>query len=374
MGMLDFFKVSNGIANNIRFESDNLGTGLYSGHVGASRLPEGHGVFINSLEIEYDGEWQRGKLCGFGRKYAKGYYDISQGEDDDASKSLVYAGEFNDNRFNGKGKQYRQTGKIAYDGDWLDGWKCGEGTEYYENGRVKFTGSWNRDRYHGKGVYTAENGDVIEGEWTDGLLNGEAVLKTRDDCVYNRVYKDGEVVSEKLISGTPKPSHDAGRVIVFDNGTYKGEVDFNGKMCGKGVYTYTNGNVYEGRFKDGVKQGEGVFTWADGNVYDGLWEDDMRNGRGEYRYKNGNRYVGDWKDNVKNGVGEFFYSSGEKYEGSFENSLRHGHGVFYYRNGAVFEGEWINDMLNGEGILTAKDGSRKRQKWVNNKLVSEEAL
>ena len=107
MGMLDFFKVSNGIANNIRFESDNLGTGLYSGHVGASRLPEGHGVFINSLEIEYDGEWQRSKLCGFGRKYAKGYYDISQGEDDDASKSLVYAGEFKDNRFNGKGKQYR---------------------------------------------------------------------------------------------------------------------------------------------------------------------------------------------------------------------------------------------------------------------------
>ena len=349
--MLDFFKVSNGIANNIRFESDNLGTGLYSGHVGASRLPEGHGVFINSLEIEYDGEWQRGKLCGFGRKYAKGYYDITQGEDDDASKSLVYAGEFKDNRFNGKGKQYRQTGKIAYDGDWLDGWKCGEGTEYYENGRVKYIGTWNRDRYHGKGVYTAENGDVIEGEWTDGLLNGEAVLKTRDDCVYNRVYKDGEVVSEKLISGTPKPSHDAGRVIVFDNGTYKGDVDFNGKMSGKGVYTYTNGNVY-----------------------DGQWEDDMRNGKGEYRYKNGNRYVGDWKDNVKNGVGEFFYSSGEKYEGSFENSLRHGHGVFYYRNGAVFEGEWQNDMLSGEGILTAKDGSRKRQKWENNKLVSEEAL
>ena len=78
MGMLDFFKVSNGIANNIRFESDNLGTGLYSGHVGASRLPEGHGVFINSLEIEYDGEWQHGKLCGFGRKYAKGYYVIGR--------------------------------------------------------------------------------------------------------------------------------------------------------------------------------------------------------------------------------------------------------------------------------------------------------
>jgi len=57
MGMLDIFKVSNGIANNINFSSDILGTGTYSGHVNSSRKPDGRGVFINSLEIEYDGEW-----------------------------------------------------------------------------------------------------------------------------------------------------------------------------------------------------------------------------------------------------------------------------------------------------------------------------
>ncbi|WP_019680043.1 hypothetical protein, partial [Ruminococcus flavefaciens] len=280
MGMLDFLKVSNGIANNIRFTSDTLGSGLYSGHVNSSRLPEGRGVFINALEIEYDGEWQNGRLCGFGRKYAKGYYDVVQGNDDDASKSLVYAGEFRDDRFHGKGKQYRQTGKLEYDGDWIDGWRCGEGTEYYENGRPKFVGSWNRGRYQGKGVYTYENGDVIEGEWADGMLTGEAMLKMHDNCVYKRIYKDGRMLSEELISGTPRISPDAQRTLKFDNGTYIGEVDFNGKIHGKGVFTYTNGNKYEGSFKEGVKHGRGVFTWADGNVYEGEYENDMRNGIG----------------------------------------------------------------------------------------------
>ena len=315
MGMLDFFKVSNGIANNIHYISEALGTGLYSGQVGSSRLPNGRGVFVNSLEIEYDGEWQNGKLCGFGRKYAKGYYDFVNGSDDDSSKSLVYAGEFIDDRFHGKGKQFRQTGRLEYDGEWQNGWKCGRGIEYYENGKTKYDGTWYRGRYNGNGVYTYENGDTIEGEWLDGSIDGEATLKTHDNCVYKRIYKDGELISEELISGTPKPSPDSKRIIEFDNGKYEGEVGFSGKMHGKGIYTYTNGNVYEGCFNEGVKQGRGTFTWSDGDVYDGEFENDMRNGSGVYIYKNGNRYDGEWKDNVKSGHGVFYYRNGDRYDG-----------------------------------------------------------
>ena len=376
MGMLDIFKVSNGIANNINFSSDILGTGTYSGHVNSSRKPDGRGVFINSLEIEYDGEWQNGRLCGFGRKYAKGYYDMVQGkdseEDDDASKSLVYAGDFKDNRFHGKGKQYRQTGKIEYDGDWVDGWRCGEGIEYYENGRIKFEGSWDRSRYNGKGVYTCENGDVIEGEWNDGLLEGEAKVSTRDNCVYKRSYHEGKVLSEELISGTPKISPDAQRTLKFDNGTYVGEVDFNGKIHGKGVFTYTNGNKYEGSFKEGLKHGKGVFTWADGNVYDGEYEDDMRSGVGVYSYINGNKYDGEWKDNVKNGRGVFYYKNGDRYDGSYSESLRQGRGVYYYKNGSILDCEWNRDMRHGKGVFTYPDGRRSMQTWENDRLIKEE--
>ena len=375
MGMLDFLKVSNGIANNIHFSSPTLGTGTYSGHVGHARLPDGHGVFINDLEIEYDGEWKDGKLCGFGRKYAKGYYDIGKGDDDDdVSKSLVYAGEFSDDKFHGNGKQYKQSGKVDYDGQWKNGWRCGEGTEYYENGRPKYTGSWSRGKYQGHGVYTYENGDVIEGEWVDGVLFGEAELRQRDNCVYKRIYMNGKMVSEELISGTPKPSPDSQRTLKFDNGTYVGEVDFNGKLHGKGVFTFNNGDRYEGGYKEGLKHGKGKFTWADGNEYEGEFEDDMRCGTGVYCYKNGNRYEGQWKDNVKDGIGVFYYSNGDRYDGAFSVSLRHGRGVYHYRNGCILDCGWDRDMRHGDGIFRYPDGRTKRQKWENDKLISEEDI
>ena len=35
----------------------------------------------------------------------------------------------------------------------------------------------------------------------------------------------------------------------------------NGKMDGKGIYKYLNGDVFEGEFKDGLKHGKDVYTF-----------------------------------------------------------------------------------------------------------------
>ncbi len=375
MGMLDIFKISHGIANSISYTSKTLGTGTYSGHVGPSRLPEGHGVFVNDLDIEFDGEWKNGKLCGLGRKYARGYYDVIRDDgEDEPSKSLFYVGEFKDDRFHGKGKLFNQNGRLEYDGEWEDGWKSGEGIEYYPNGTQKFVGAWKRGRYNSKGVYTFENGDVIKGEWRDGLLEGYAELTKRNGCVYTRFYKHDEILMEKLISGTPPPPHGSSKTLKFANGVYKGELDFNGNMHGKGVFTYTNGDRYEGGYKEGAKHGTGVFTYADGRSYEGGFEDDMRCGKGIFHYASGDVYDGEWKDNIKNGTGTYHYNNGDRYEGSYSDSLRHGHGVYFYRNGDVFEGEWQGDKRHGEGVFTSSDGSKKRQKWDNDELVSESSL
>src|ERR1035441_6204885 len=43
----------------------------------------------------------------------------------------------------------------------------------------------------------------------------------------------------------------------------------DGKLNGKGVVTYTNGNHYEGDFVENKRTGKGVFTWANGNRYEG---------------------------------------------------------------------------------------------------------
>ena len=36
----------------------------------------------------------------------------------------------------------------------------------------------------------------------------------------------------------------------------------NGKLSGKGVYYYANGDKYEGCFKNGLKDGEGVYIFC----------------------------------------------------------------------------------------------------------------
>ena len=47
-----------------------------------------------------------------------------------------------------------------------------------------------------------------------------------------------------------------------------------------------------------------------------------------YSYSNGDFYEGEWKDNKVHGKGVYIYSNGDKYEGSFINAMKHGQGKF----------------------------------------------
>ena len=50
-----------------------------------------------------------------------------------------------------------------------------------------------------------------------------------------------------------------------------------GSMNGHHEYTYDNGDLYSGEFKDGKRCGKGIYTSIKGHKYDGMWENDMRN-------------------------------------------------------------------------------------------------
>lgn len=43
----------------------------------------------------------------------------------------------------------------------------------------------------------------------------------------------------------------------------------NGKMHGKGIYEWENGDTYEGDFADGQMEGYGRYTWVEGDIYQG---------------------------------------------------------------------------------------------------------
>ena len=64
-----------------------------------------------------------------------------------------------------------------------------------------------------------------------------------------------------------------------------------------GIINYSNGDIYEGEFKNGIAEGYGVIN-----------------------YLNGEKYQGEWKNGKAEGFGREFHSDGTKFEGEFHNN------------------------------------------------------
>jgi hypothetical protein len=41
---------------------------------------------------------------------------------------------------------------------------------------------------------------------------------------------------------------------------------------------YSNGNKYEGEFKNNKPHGKGVYTWLNGELYEGEWKAGLKEG------------------------------------------------------------------------------------------------
>lgn len=40
-------------------------------------------------------------------------------------------------------------------------------------------------------------------------------------------------------------------------------------MHGRGVFKFSNGDIYDGEYKEDLKHGPGVYKYANGNMYEG---------------------------------------------------------------------------------------------------------
>jgi len=88
-------------------------------------------------------------------------------------------------------------------------------------------------------------------------------------------------------------------VLLTDiSGKYEGECK-KGKAEGQGTATGTD--EYTGTFKGGYPEGKGVYTWKNGNVYDGMWVKGKREGEGKMIIKREGKadsvVSGFWKKN-----------------------------------------------------------------------------
>jgi len=98
-------------------------------------------------------------------------------------------------------------------------------------------------------------------------------------------------------------------------------------------------------FGDYIIEGVGILTYSDGDKYEGEWKDGQKNGQGTYTWSNGNKYVGEFKNGKQHGQGIFTTPSGNKYVGEFKDGKQHGKGTLTSR----FEKEYIGEFK--EGIL-----------------------
>ena len=133
--------------------------------------------------------------------------------------------------------------------------------------------------------------------------------------------------------------------ITYNDGIYVGQYIMKGDEPienGVGVFTWSNGDVYEGEYLDGMRNGNGLFIWADGKKYEGDFVDDMREGTGRLEWADGTFYEGGFVNGKMHGKGRIVWSNGEIYVGWFANDKMEGHGIHYAKDGTViYDGDWV---------------------------------
>ncbi|CAF0793589.1 unnamed protein product [Brachionus calyciflorus] len=170
---------------------------------------------------------------------------------------------------------------------------------------------------NGFGIYVYDNNFFrYEGEWKDGIKQGN------------------------------------GKFIMKDGSFYEGEFN-NGEMTGKGYkYDKNRETEYTGDFVEGHYQGKGVLRCRNKYVYEGDFDENMKHGYGELNeFKINQTYKGQWYLNKRHGQGSQKYSDGSVYTGDWIRDKRQGHGELEYPNGNLYDGQWRNDIMSGHGFF-----------------------
>ena len=170
---------------------------------------------------------------------------------------------------------------------------------------LKRIGMWRRDNFTGWGREIKENGDIYEGKFINGILNGKGIYKSKN--------KKTTYIGDYLNS----MRHGKGELYT-ENFHYKGDFK-NDKLEGKGKIEIYNEGEYEGTFKDNLFEGKGMLKWKNGNYYIGHVSKGKMNGYGEETFLNGNIYKGYFVNGIKEGKGKIITADGKIIEGIFKN-------------------------------------------------------
>ena len=223
-----------------------------------------------------------------------------------------------------------------------------------------YKGEFSNGIYNGKGLFIKNKASIF-GDWENGEINGNVLYKIEDQFEYIGNFEN----NKKNGFGTEKYP---------DGSNYEGNY-INNKKNGLGIYTFPNNEYYEGNFEDDLYNGQGQYIWGNnGNKYIGEFKNGKIEGKGTFSYEDGTIFVGNFIEGYKNGEGYIQFPDGKKYFGNWLNGELYGYGYLLdgnkkieiiFRHGKIISKtinedieENINNLNNNENITKENNVSR----------------
>jgi hypothetical protein len=118
------------------------------------------------------------------------------------------------------------------------------------------------------------------------------------------------------------PDHVDG-VFTYQTGRtmqFAGRSDGDKGLTGTVVIKEADGSlVFDGKWLDNREEGQGT-VHTDGNTYTGMFVQGRKHGRGKNTFSNGNVYEGEFKNDVIEGEGAMFYPEDQnRFEGTWKS-------------------------------------------------------
>lgn len=312
----------------------------------------GIGTLVNKSSIKYEGEWADDKYNGkgvltigsgeFAERYEGDFVNgVRNGKGTSSFLGTTYTGDWNYFK-EGYGTMISSNGD-KYTGGFVADFKSGYGTLTKANGET-YVGNWAKEMKSGAGTYTYANGEKYTGNWANDKMDGAGILY--DGA--GRVLKQGSWDEGVFISS--QPMH-----LLNDGSKYYGDLK-DGKRNGEGICKYSNGNRYDGGWKDDLKDGQGKLV-TDSSIYTGLFKNNLLEGAGKLSFNAGGEYQGNFKNDKYNGTGTRKSAAGDKYTGEWYEGKENGTGSCIYADGCKYDGGWKDGAKDGAGVLYDPTGA-----------------
>lgn len=147
---------------------------------------------------------------------------------------------------------------------------CKDGEGSYDFGYAIYTGTILNGLPHGTGTMDYGDGEKYTGSFYKGSEHGSGLLYHKGGKAEEVSYKNGSIVRKTSMTVIGAP---------LVEGCKTGDC-----RNGYGEAIFPSGNSYAGNFENGRMQGKGKFTFAGGNVFEGLMKENIpANGRFTYQ-------------------------------------------------------------------------------------------